>query len=112
MMTLQEVQSALKSSDPWDGMHNLVMRDLHCGRSIEAVRDQIVEWYPLIDESEFGEDGYDAFAETMDGLTGNCMFECTYRAIFAKETMERPTVTSLNSVHTSNSIKASSLPSA
>lgn len=79
MLTLEAIQRAVRSSDPYTQMDQLVRGEMAAG---VRVADIFSALDPLLDEAlatpGLTEDGEEALLGTVDALTGNCHRDCQY----------------------------------
>ena len=79
MLTLDAIRTAAMADQPWARLDELVRAEMAAGR---RVREVAGDFDRLADElwstPGLPEDGFDAFGDTMDSLTGNCHSKSRY----------------------------------
>lgn len=80
MLTLEAIRSAALADQPWQRLDEMVRGELSAGRRVREVAEDFIRLrHDVADTPGLSEDGFDAFGDTMDALTGNCSQKSAYK---------------------------------
>ncbi|MDY3561506.1 hypothetical protein R5W23_002784 [Gemmata sp. JC673] len=80
MLTLDTVRAALLSEQPWPKIDALVRAELSNGHTTRQIYSSLMALANEVDATPgLSEDGFDAFGDVLDALTGYCRPECQYK---------------------------------
>jgi len=79
MISIGVVREAVLSDQPWSRLDKIVRAEMDAGRKVDSIAEDFVGIRSEVWETPgIGEDGEDAFGDTLDALTGNCSPKCRY----------------------------------
>src|SRR5688572_20869463 len=80
MITLDSLRSAALSEKPWSELDRLVQAELASGRLTNQIYDELVGMTEQLRATPgFGEQGEEAFGDTLDRLSGFCHADSAYK---------------------------------
>jgi len=80
MITLETLQSAVLSDQPWQRLDDLVRAELASGRTTRQIFNELSATRALVDETAgVTEDGTDSLGDTLDSLVGHCRADLAYQ---------------------------------